>query len=479
MRKTLLALITGVLCVLLLTGCGQDPVEAAQKAIDDIGVVSLDSLGDIEAAEKLYEVLSQEDKEQITNYDALTAARKAYQDLVLLDQAAAAIWEAAEVTYIRDGYSYETPREDFDCTDEELPDVLAYWSTDGRTAELSADGQYVIFTEPPTYLVYLEDYHLYQTMYPLLRELRAAGLIDKLPEQEQDYLKGIETAAANLYYGYAGPWEGTLQEKLEFLLEVMETFPEHESLEDLQATCFFVYYDMAEEQEALDNYEAARELYSLSIAYDSRDYGYGEEGVLNCDLVLMKREREAMDLSDIETVYTQLTEMANKLRAMEVQYGDLWSWRAEDFLEDVEAQLVQLETDFRPENNEILRNDFTSCYAPFSMTAGDSDACFKIYADDGTCVMVYVHANNKASIKLPNGTFRVEVATGLFWQGADTLFGKNTTCYRVKNFEVMFTGGNADIVGITFYQHNGNTAFSMLEDGELNSMLVEISKDEF
>lgn len=52
-----------------------------EEAIGDIGAVSIESRGTIEAAEKLYDALSAEAKGRVRNYSALTSARKAFDKI--------------------------------------------------------------------------------------------------------------------------------------------------------------------------------------------------------------------------------------------------------------------------------------------------------------------------------------------------------------------------------------------------------------
>lgn len=73
-------------------------VEATIKAINDIGEVTLDSKGKIESAEALYNALSDDLKAKVTNYETLTSARAAYDDLVKVDNVIKAIDAIGEVT---------------------------------------------------------------------------------------------------------------------------------------------------------------------------------------------------------------------------------------------------------------------------------------------------------------------------------------------------------------------------------------------
>lgn len=83
MKKTALALI--LLVCLTLTGCGQkdEAVLDTEVMIKAIKTVTIDSGEDIAAAERFYGKLTPDQKSQVSNYDTLLQARKAYDSLLL------------------------------------------------------------------------------------------------------------------------------------------------------------------------------------------------------------------------------------------------------------------------------------------------------------------------------------------------------------------------------------------------------------
>lgn len=88
MKKKLLVYLLAAVMTLSLTACGKS--EAA-KAVDDqitgIGTVTLDSEAAISAAEAALAGLSEEDAKQVEGKETLTAARAAYERLVLENEA--------------------------------------------------------------------------------------------------------------------------------------------------------------------------------------------------------------------------------------------------------------------------------------------------------------------------------------------------------------------------------------------------------
>ena len=100
--KRLLSLVLVIVMLLSLCGCGKtDAAIAAEEAIAAIGVVTLDSEEAIAYAEKLYGILTDNEKESIENRLELANAREEYERLVqkAIEAEQAAI-EAARIAKI-------------------------------------------------------------------------------------------------------------------------------------------------------------------------------------------------------------------------------------------------------------------------------------------------------------------------------------------------------------------------------------------
>lgn len=97
-----LTLIVAMLCMCLtLFSCGKNKtVKTVESAIDNIGEVSLDSIDEIETAERLFNILTENEKEKIDNRITLVEARKEYEELILknLSEAARAAEQALTAT---------------------------------------------------------------------------------------------------------------------------------------------------------------------------------------------------------------------------------------------------------------------------------------------------------------------------------------------------------------------------------------------
>lgn len=97
MKRKIAILFVGCFFAFLLTACGA--VSEVEDAIEQIGLVTMESREDIENAEKLYESLPAEKKPKVENYDTLTYARNEYDRLSdFVEAAENAINAIGEVT---------------------------------------------------------------------------------------------------------------------------------------------------------------------------------------------------------------------------------------------------------------------------------------------------------------------------------------------------------------------------------------------
>lgn len=86
--KKLISFIMAGSMMLTLAACGKsEAAKTVDKQINEIGKVTIESGSAISSAEAALKALSAEDKEQIDNEEKLSEARKAYDDLVLTNQA--------------------------------------------------------------------------------------------------------------------------------------------------------------------------------------------------------------------------------------------------------------------------------------------------------------------------------------------------------------------------------------------------------
>ena len=87
MKRTLVLLLTALL-VFSLCACGKsEKASAVEEQITALGKITLDSDSAITNAENAWNSLTQEDKSQVENYEALKEARSTYDHLVLQNAA--------------------------------------------------------------------------------------------------------------------------------------------------------------------------------------------------------------------------------------------------------------------------------------------------------------------------------------------------------------------------------------------------------
>ena len=122
MRKRMNYLLCACLAVSLLAGCGGP--DSVVKKIDSLGEITLGSGDAIEAAEKAFAELKDEDKSKITNYDVLVGARDSYEKLLyakdVVEQFNAEAEHLAEEITISDLYAVQYLRSTYDS----LPDSI-------------------------------------------------------------------------------------------------------------------------------------------------------------------------------------------------------------------------------------------------------------------------------------------------------------------------------------------------------------------
>lgn len=83
MKRSFSVLIICLVCIFSFAGCGKNKdVVAAEEAIEAIGEVTLDSEDLIEAAEKLYDILTDKEKSDVSNRLDLAEAREVYNQLL-------------------------------------------------------------------------------------------------------------------------------------------------------------------------------------------------------------------------------------------------------------------------------------------------------------------------------------------------------------------------------------------------------------
>lgn len=92
-------------CVLLFAGCGKsESIKTAEKLIDEIGDVSLDSADAIQNAKEAFAKLSSEEKEKVGNYKKLTKADETYNGIKAVSDDIAAVVKASVSSFSDDSF---------------------------------------------------------------------------------------------------------------------------------------------------------------------------------------------------------------------------------------------------------------------------------------------------------------------------------------------------------------------------------------
>ena len=81
--KKYVFVVFAIIACLALTGCKSQAVRTAEKQINSIGDVTIESGPAISEAEKSYAALSSDEQGTVSNYQTLTDARDTYQSIAL------------------------------------------------------------------------------------------------------------------------------------------------------------------------------------------------------------------------------------------------------------------------------------------------------------------------------------------------------------------------------------------------------------
>ena len=193
--KKIIALAMACTMLLALAGCGKSAaVKETERLISDIGTVTVDSAGAVEAAEAAYQALSQEEQEQLSNYDVLTAAREALDaaQLEALQHALVGTWRA-EVD-MKDALAEEINTQ-FSDLEISFGDYLEHFELVMRL-ELNQDGTYHLSPDTAGMESSLQSFR--DAMTPFIRGYLQHYIANALKESgiEGDFstLEGLEEA---------------------------------------------------------------------------------------------------------------------------------------------------------------------------------------------------------------------------------------------------------------------------------------------
>ncbi len=113
-----------------------------------------------------------------------------------------------------------------------------------------------------------------------------------------------------------------------------------------------------------------------------------------------------------------------------------------------EPQAAPAQNTNNPENG-ILFNRFADTSVELTITNnGTKDAYLRLYHDKSGVVAqtIYVRAGSSIKVNSPQGTYRVQLATGHTWQDEDTLFGSETVRYTADETIVLLWGQESFLV---------------------------------
>lgn len=308
-----------------------------QQAIDQIGTVTMESGDAIDHAEQLYEALSREKRNQVENYQILTAARKEYTRLTTAVQKARDAIDAIGTVTLDSGSKIQEARKAYDALKKDR----------------------------------LESY--------------AADKIATLTSAETAYTQCVG--------------------------------------EDIYNTGVALY-EKGSYEEALDQFNAVIADYSETTVLSG-----ARKGAADCRIALAQNAYKKNDY------YTTM----KMLGMVEQEYQS--SEEYQKLLTNVQTKLKNA----RPINGKVIEGDISWGYCYFKVTAGDQDICLKITdtKDTSKYKLMYIRAGQSGQIKVKDGTYSVEWASGEYWYGKEHMFGDETVYKKLSgntSFSTRYEG---------------------------------------
>ena len=417
----------------------QEAVDNAEAAISAMGEIGIDSVTEIEEAERLYQALPEKDRNKVENYSSLQNARREYDALVdLLQKTEAAVASIPDPANLEEQYKLTEARD-------------------------------------------------------LYEQAVQAGLADRL-ETQRDRLIEMEQAYRYCYadslvaQAEALCAEKRYQEALELCNTIVQDYDTHEeSVAQCAGKCFDALY------KALSGQKAHQEILDLCDTilrnYDIRDekatkYAQTSFNTIYKDLLKQKdyagaisfcedmvQNMDVLDdiakqgVPDAHAAWAQekikekcLEEAKDILARGKAKFGVSKEW------EKANDTLTKKLASSRPANGKVLKKSLNWGYCEFTVRAGNEDACVKLesISDPSKYVLMYVHANNSATVKVADGSYIAKYTCGRQWYGEKEMFGKHAAFSKADDiirFETRHSGNRIyySEISITLYKVvNGN-----------------------
>ena len=385
-----LAAVAVLLVVLLLP----NKTAQAEKAIDAIGTVTLDSGEAIEKAEALVEALDEQKREELENYDVLLHAREEY-DCLRTEDAIDAIGtvtpESEEAIVSAEDLYNSLPREAQSKVDNYPALVSARKEFDRQCAAIqkAKDAIDAIGTVSLDSGSKIEEARkAYDELVPEGLESYVADKLPTLTKAEGAYAQ--QTSKALYDEGLKLCEEGKHEEALENFNTILQKYPQSGLKSEAEAAAADCTIDLAEK--AYSNYKT----YDVANLLESLSGGY-------------KNHQDALALW--EKIHTRLKGA-------------------------------------RPNNGASLESTigWGQCYV--DITAADQDLCIKLEdkADPANYKMVYVRAGMTTRINVKDGNYLIKWATGEYWFDKEHHFGNDTVYEQEQGYLAFVTRWEGNMV---------------------------------
>lgn len=317
--------IAAVVIFLLMLSPMFNKVAEVEQAIDEIGIVSMESQERIEAAEALYEGLSNNQKADVENYDVLTAARTEYDRLSKkVQDASDAIDAIGEVT-LESGDQIKKAREAYDALAE-----------DNLTSYVS-DKEYILTRAERVYEECVID-DMYNSAVELSEKGKHEKAVDAFEKLIQDYPSCNKVAASK---------EGARDSLVALADEAFKSNKMQETVKWLDAVAEkyeknTAYYDILNKVETkLNNVRPT----NARTFMDKVGWGWGKIEVTAGDTDVYVKIEHVDDPSKYMVFYVRahsVAEVKVKDGTYKIKYTTGKYWYSQDELFGADAEYCQL-----------------------------------------------------------------------------------------------------------------------------------------
>ncbi len=384
-----------VIALVAINGSKSGDVRRLEKEIDQIGEVSPASEAQIDQLMDDFNQLSDSERAQVENADALAEAEaqlRAMQEAGQFDRGV----EALGAVSLDSAEDISALRARYDAMDDL---ARSYVTAEGKLSQAEAELQNMAAAE-------------------LDRQILALGDVTLDSKESLDALRAA--------YDQADPAVQKLVSNLSVLEEAEAAWQELKENGD---------YDEVQQLYKAREWENA---ISASLAY-LEEYEFSDRRTDVETMVIDAHINYSKDL-ERQKKFEEAVKLLQSAKELALASDNGKTQNAIDALQSTLNRM-------RPSTGSVLKGyGCTGGYCKFIVNNGNTDIVIKLQNrddPDNKTVYFYVRANETATINMKNGEYTFKIAAGDVWYGLDEFFGEDTTYYKVNailDFAISYSG---------------------------------------